>query len=218
MLILYICLLGIDGYAEPSVNEESQHTPSEIGEVLGRLEEKMSRIQTLKTGFIQEKDLAIFNQKVILKGTVFLQKPSLFAWHIKEPIRYSLVIKGDVIRQWDEDTDRVQQVSLEKNPAFQTVVEQMRKWFSGTYTSMLKEYDVTILKQHPVSLKFTSLESTIASKVINRINVIFREDERYIHQIHLEEKSGDSMLLTFVETQLNVLIDAAAWKVRPRVR
>lgn len=218
MLMLYICMLGIDGYAEPLVNEESQPTASDIREVLGRLEEKMSRMQTLKTGFIQEKDLAIFNQKVVLKGTIFLQNPSLFAWHVKEPVRYSLVIKGDVLRQWDEDTNRVQQVSLEKNPAFQSVIGQMRKWFSGTYTSMLKEHDVTILKQHPVSLKFTSLESTVASKVINSVIIIFREDERYIHQIRLEEKGGDSMILTFVETQLNVPIDAAAWEVRPRVR
>ena len=218
VLILYVCMLGIDVYAEPSVNEESQPTVSDIGEVLGRLEEKMSRMQTLKTSFIQEKDLAIFNQKVVLKGTIFLQKPSLFAWHVKEPVRYSLVIKGDVLRQWDEDTNRVQQVSLEKNPAFQAVIGQMRKWFSGTYTSMLKEYNVTILKQYPASLKFTSLESTVVSKVINSVIIIFREDERYIHQIRLEEKSGDSMLLTFVETQLNVPIDAAAWEVRPRVR
>jgi len=218
VLISYICLLGIGGYAKTLVNEESQGTDSDIGDVLGRLEEKMSKIRTIKTDFIQEKDIAIFNQKVVLKGTIFLQKPLLFAWHVREPVRYSLVIKGDEIRQWNEDTDRVQQVYLKEAPVFKMIIEQMIKWFSGTYTSMIKECDVKILKQHPTTLKFTFLESTVASKFINNVIVIFREDERYIHQIHLKEKSGDSMLLTFIETQLNVPIDAASWEARPRVR
>ena len=217
MLVLYICL-GSNGYAESSANEGSQHVAPDIGGVLGRIEEKMLRIRTLKTRFIQEKYLAIFSQKVVLKGTVFVKKPSLFAWHVKEPVRYSLVIKDDVVRQWDEDTNRIQRVPLGKIPTFQTVIEQMTKWFYGTYTSISEEYDVTILKQHPVSLKFTPLESTVASKFINSVTIIFREDECYIKQIYLQEKSGDSMLLTFVEPLLNVPIDEVAWEVKPRVR
>ena len=218
LLVLCICLYRVCGYAELSGSEKVQHNASDINEVLGRLEEKISGMQTLQTGFIQEKNLAIFNQKVVLKGTVYMQKPALFAWHTEEPVRYSLIIKGNVVYQWDEDTNQVQRISLSKKPAFKTVIGQMRKWFSGVYTSLLGEYDVVILSDNPVSLKFIPRKTAVASDVISSVTVVFREDERYIYQIYIEEKSGDSTLLTFVDTLLNIPLDAAVWMAKPRVQ
>ena len=217
-LMLCLCLFGMHAHAEWSATENSQQAASNIDEVLGRLERKMSGMRTLQTGFIQEKKLAVFDQTLVLEGTIFLQKPALFAWHVKKPMRYSLVMKDDMVRQWDEDTRRVQQIPLSKNPGFQAVVGQMRQWFSGTYTSLLGEYDVMILKQRPVSLRFIPRKATVASNVIDSVTVVFRKDERYIHQICIEEKSGDSTLLTFVDTLLNIPVGAEAWEVKPRVQ
>jgi outer membrane lipoprotein-sorting protein len=217
-LMLCLCLFGMHAHAERSPTENSQQAASNIDEVLGRLERKMAGMRTLQTGFIQEKKLAVFDQTLVLEGTIFLQKPGHFAWHVKKPMRYSLVMKEDTVRQWDEDTRRVQQIPLSKNPAFQAVVGQMRQWFSGTYTSLLVEYDVMLHKQRPVSLRFVPRKATVASNVINSVTVVFRNDERYVHQICIEEKSGDSTLLTFVDTLLNIPVGAEAWEVKPRVQ
>lgn len=218
ILMLCLCLFGVRASAEPLANGESPHVGSNIDGVLCRLEEKMSDMQTLQTGFVQEKKLAVFDQTLVLEGTIFLQKPARFAWHVKKPMRYSLVMKENTVRQWDEDTQQVQQISLSKNPAFQAVIEQMRQWFSGTYTSLLAEYDIKLLKQRPVSLRFVPRKTTVASNVINNVTVVFRDDERYIHQICIEEKSGDSTLLIFVDTLLNIPVGAEAWEVKPRVQ
>ncbi|MDO9464136.1 MAG: outer membrane lipoprotein carrier protein LolA [bacterium] len=205
LIALCMSLLSLNGYAEQSVED-----------VLSKLEEKMSDIKTLKTGFVQEKKLAIFDREIILKGKIFLKKPDLFAWHTEEPTRYSMIIRDDVILQWDEDIDQVQKVSMKDNPAFQTVVGQMRKWLSGIYMPLLEEYNITVLKQNPVSLKFTPRENTMAYNIINYVRIVFREDERYIHEIYIKEKTGDSTLLRFNDTMLNTPIDDAAWEVKPR--
>ncbi len=205
LIVLCMSLSPLNGYAEQSVED-----------VLGRLEEKMSNIKTLQTGFVQEKNLAIFDKKITLKGKIFLKKPRLFAWHTEEPTRYSMVIRDDVILQWDEDIDQVQKVSMKDNPAFQTVVGQMRKWLSGMYMSLLGEYNITLLKQNPVSLKFMPRENTMAYNIISYVRIVFREDERYICEIYIKDKTGDSTLLRFTDTLLNTPIDDAAWKVKPR--
>ena len=207
MILIALCmsLFPLNGYAEQSVED-----------VLSRLEEKMADIKTLETDFVQEKELAIFDRKIILKGKIFLQKPNLFAWHTEEPTRYSMIIKDDVILQWDEDIDQVQKVNMKDNPAFQTVVGQMRKWLSGIYMSLLEEYSVIILRQNPVSLKFMPRENTMAYNIINYVRIVFREDERYIHEIYIKEKTGDSTLLRFNDTMLNTPIDDAAWEAKPR--
>ncbi|MDM8525428.1 outer membrane lipoprotein carrier protein LolA [Desulfococcaceae bacterium HSG8] len=191
---------------------------SDIKDILSSLEKKVSGMQTLQTDFVQEKELAVFNQKLILKGTVFLEKPARLAWHVTEPMRYSMIMKDQMIRQWDEDTNEIQEISLAKNPAFQTAVGQMQEWFSGTYTSLLREYEVALFKKNPTALKFTPRENALAANVISSVTVFFREDERYIHQIYIEEKSGDNTRLTFVNTVLNPSFDKTVWEVKPGVR
>jgi len=127
-----------------------------------------------------------------------------------------MVIKDDILSQWDEDIDQVQKVSMKDNPAFQTVVGQMRKWLSGIYMPLLEEYNITILSQNPISLKFTPRKNTTAYNIIDYVRIVFRKDERYIRAIYINEKTGDSTLLRFNDTMLNTPIDDAVWEVKPR--
>jgi outer membrane lipoprotein-sorting protein len=217
-LMASICLLVIYFCASGYANERIPDRRQDVQEVLTRLESRMSGIQTLKTNFVQEKKLAVLERSLVLKGTVFMQKPALLAWHVREPLRYSLVIDDEVVRQWDEETDRIQRISLSKNVPFKTVLGQMKEWFSGTYSALLEEYDVTVLKGNGLALRFVPRSSSLAYNVIKSVTIVLREDERYIHQLRIEEKGGDSTILTFVDTLFNVPIDSSAWEVKPSVR
>ncbi len=98
------------------------------------------------------------------------------------------------------------------------VIRQMRDWFSGAYRSMLGEYEVIVLNEDPVSLRFTPREDSLTQAMLESVTVIFERDERYIEQIRIVEVGGDSTLLRFVDTLLNGPIDPSAWKLEHRVR
>jgi len=198
-------------------SQVSQISRTDLNAVLSRLEKKMSGIKTLKTGFVQEKELAVFKQKVVLKGTIFIEKPARLAWHVNKPMKYIMVISQDMISQWDEDTNKVQKISLSKNPAFEAAIGQMQEWFSGAYAPLLKEYEILLLKENPASLKFTPRAATFAGNVIKCVTVDFRKDEQYINRIFIEEKSGDTTNLIFVDTHLNIPLEDSVWKVSPGV-
>ena len=133
-------------------------------------------------------------------------------------MRYSMVIKGSTISQWDEDTNQVQQVSLAKNPSFQVAIEQMQNWFCGTFKSMLDDYNITLTTEHPITLEFVPLENSVSRIFIKSVTVLFQDDERYIKEVHIEEKNGDSTSLAFINTQLNQSVLSSAWEVRTDVR
>ena len=215
-IFLLLFFTAICGYSQDS--QVSEKTRTDLNAVLNRLEKKMSGIKTLKTGFVQEKELAVFKQKVVLKGTVYIEKPARLAWHVNEPMKYIMVISQDMISQWDEDTNKVQRISLSKNPAFEAAIGQMQKWFSGEYTPLLKEYEIVLLKENPASLKFTPRAATFAGNVIKSVTVDFRKDEQYINRIFIEEKSGDTTNLSFVDTHLNIPLEESVWKVNPGVK
>jgi hypothetical protein len=133
-------------------------------------------------------------------------------------MRYSAVIKGSIISQWDEETNQVEQLSLANNTSFQVVIEQMQNWFYGTFKSMLDDYKITLTSEHPIALEFVPLENSVTRNFIKRVTVLFQNDERYIKEVRIEEQDGDSTSLVFVNAQLNQPIAPSVWEVRTDVR
>lgn len=191
---------------------------SDVNTLLIRLETKMSGVKSIETDFRQKKRLSIFNQPIISKGKIFIQKPHLFSWHVQSPVRYAMFIKDDVIKQWDEESDQVQQFSLSRNPGFSIAIAQMKVWFSGTYVSLLKDYAAKIISEDPVILEFTPIQSNPAFSLIKGVKIFFEKDERYLQEIRIEEKSGDTTILTFSLVKLNMPINPSAWELKSNVQ
>ncbi len=189
---------------------------TEVSQVLERIELKMAEVSSLTTNFVQVKTLSLLDQEIVLKGTIYIQKPDQLAWHVLEPVRYSMIVKDKSIRQWDEDTDSVQKISLDRNPAFQAAMTQMQNWFTGSYTSMTREYDVRLVGENPTRLEFVPQSDSCLRDLISSVVVAFREKETYLQKIEIFEESGDRTTLEFVDTQLNAPIVEEAWLVKPR--
>jgi outer membrane lipoprotein-sorting protein len=177
----------------------------------------MADFKSMKTDFTQEKNLAVFKQKIVLKGRIYVQRPNRVAWHVDKPVKYSVFITDKFIRQWDEDTDKVQEISLSGNPVFRIVLKQMTAWFSGSFSSLQEEYYVRILQQQPFVIEFAPKEKNFSRKVIKTVTVTFREDERYLSRIAIKELNGDVTTITFENTTLNVPIDERYFIIEHRV-
>jgi outer membrane lipoprotein-sorting protein len=184
---------------------------------LNALGKKVSNFKTLSTDFTQEKEMAMFKEKLTLKGRIYLQKPNKIAWHVDSPLRYSVLITDKLIRQWDEDTNQVQEISLTKNPIFQNVLNQLTVWFSGEYGSLLEVNDVRLVKREPLTIDFTPRETNIAKKFIKKITITFREDQTYLQQIRIQEMSGDVTTIQFMNTLLNAPLDNSSFEVKGHV-
>jgi outer membrane lipoprotein-sorting protein len=213
-----LCVVLILANSSLAASDPPPGDSAALEEVLSRLEERVAGIETLKADFVQQKFLAILDDPLLLKGTIAMEKPDLFSWKVREPLKYSMVIRGEVVRQWDEDTRRVEKISLSKNPVFAMAIHQMREWLSGAYRSMLGQYQVTIVDREPLSLEFVPRDTALAQEVIAVVTVEFDRDDRYIRRIDIREKEGDRTLITFSNTRLNAPIAPAAWKVEQDVR
>lgn len=197
-----------------NISTLSAQDTQEVDAVLDDLQVKMSTVKSMQTDFIQEKNLALFKQKIVLKGKISIQKPGLLAWRVFSPLRYCLVITPSSISQWDQDSNQVQSVSLAKNPSFQVAIQQMQNWFSGAYKSMQKDYDILILSRKPLKLEFTPRITSLAANFIQNVTMSFQDDLYYLSQINIQEKSGDTTLLKFIDPVLNQEIAALVWEVR----
>jgi outer membrane lipoprotein-sorting protein len=211
-------LLLMQFFASLEAKVESSQENTDIPELLRKLGQKASDFKTLETDFVQEKNLAVFQNKIVMKGRIYLQKPHRIAWHVDKPVKYSVLITDKVIRQWDEDTNQVQELPLSKNPVFKVVLGQLTTWFSGNYISLLDDYSLLVKKQNPFIFEFIPKETNFAKKIIRSITVTFRDDERYLKQIKILEISGDSTIITFENTVLNPPLEDHLFQVGRRGR
>ena len=192
----------------------ADNTTSQLDAILESLQTRMSKVSTVQTDFIQEKNLALFKQKLILKGKIYIQNPGMLSWRVITPMRYTLVITSSSISQWDEDTNQVQSVSLAKNPSFQVAIQQMQSWFSGSYKSMQGDYQINLISTQPLKLEFIPKEKSVAANFIQRVSVLFQDDQQYIKELDIQEKSGDNTVLKFINAQLNQEIAPGAWEIK----
>jgi outer membrane lipoprotein carrier protein len=215
-LAMGFLLLGTAGFL--SAAEAPQAAPKDRAEMtafLGSLGRKVADFKTLKTDFTQEKEMALFKDKLVLRGRIYLEKPNKVAWHVDAPLRYSILITDKMIRQWDEDTNQVQEISLSRNPVFQNVLNQLTVWFSGDYSSLIETNAVRIVRQDPLTIEFLPLEKNITKKVVQGITLTFRDDRKYLQSIRIKEVSGDVTTILFSNTLLNAPLDSSDFEVRP---
>ena len=203
-------LLGLSAWLQAA---EATIEPR-VTERLKRLESQLSSVQTLKADFVQEKQMAILENVLVLKGRITLQQPDKVAWRVQSPIRYGMVIDGSALRQWSEDTQAVQQFSLAGNPVFAAAVKQIQSWFSGNYLALTHEFEVAILADAPLAVQFTPRKSSPAREVVRRIVMRFGPDERFLKSLEVEETGGDKMNLVFRETALNPTLTKEEWDPR----
>ena len=201
--------------AESGKGKTSQ--PSDLSAFLQSIGKKASNFKTLKTEFTQEKKMVMFKEKLIMKGRIFLEKPNKIAWHVDSPVRYSVLITDKFIRQWDEDSNQVQEVSLAKNPIFQNVLSQLTVWFSGEYGSLLDTNDVRVVKRDPLVIEFIPRDNNVSKKVIKNITITFRNDQNYLKQLRIQEMGGDVTTINFINTILNIPLNSSSFEVKGRV-
>ena len=197
-------------------NSESPPDRPSGEEILKRIEKALAGVETVKTGFVQKKKLAVFDRTMTIRGEMAVANPGRMAWRVHEPVKYTMVIEGARLVQWDEDTDKVQTLHLDKDPAFQAVFEQLTVWFSGRYGALTENYNLRVAQTDPYILLFTPKAGTMFEKMIESVRVVFRKDARYIKQLTIEEGSADRTVIRFHNTRLNVPLDEDTWEVRSR--
>jgi outer membrane lipoprotein carrier protein len=185
---------------------------AEVDTVLNDIEQNMKDVKTVQATFIQNKKMAMFDMPVTINGELYIENPDMFAWIVTEPIKYTLIINDDTVKKWDPSSG-VHKLSLKENPMFKAMIEQITFWFSGSYASCKKDYDIKLIKNEFIELIFTPKKHNQASQMLSSITLVFQNNKKYISKIQLLEKNKDLTEILFSDTKINSKIDKSFWEI-----
>ena len=217
--ILSIGWCALPALADPPATSPTTQTASPQPaprELLAHIQQQLRTVDTMQADFVQKKHLAMLKHTLTITGQFAMQKPNKVVWIVNEPTRYAIRVDGEEITQWDQDTNKVQVIHVGGDPTFKAITEQIQAWFLGDYKVLEQSYDVFLLADNPLSLRFSPKAGTMVSKLVKNIEVTFGKDEMQIDTMVVNETSGDSTTLKYSNVSLNQPIKSDTWEIPPK--
>ena len=181
--------------------------------VLEQVRREFSNITSVRTAFVQEKQLSLFKKTLVIKGRMLLDNQGSLMWRMDEPLRSAMTFRKGVLRQWDEESGNVQVIPMREIPAAAALLGNIQGWLTGDFKAMKRDYTIRVEQEAPPVISF-SPRKTLPS-FLKSITLRMRDDARYIQEVRLVEFSGDSSTLRFEKVVLNGEIKPSEWEIPP---
>jgi outer membrane lipoprotein-sorting protein len=158
------------------------------------------KISTIKSDFIQEKNLSLLAEKIVSKGQFWFRKENRVRMEYTQPFQYLLVINGSNV--YIKDSQKESRMSTKSNKLFKQINNVIidcvngRALQGGNFTVKIFEGNATYLAElSPVDKNLKALFS--------HINMIIEKKDYAVSRIEMHEPSGDNTTMKFINRQFN---------------
>ena len=208
--IIFISLLWLCGCSSKA--QYPGYTPvTDLAKFKTEFSAATQKISSIKSDFVQEKNLSMLSEKIISKGKFWFKKESLVRMEYNQPFQYLMIMNKDKILC--KDGQKENKISAKSNKFFQQINKIMIDCMQGLHST------IPILKQGYLKIKLIHLiELTPVTKglkeLFKNINVIVDKKDFSVVSIEMQEISGDNTLIRFTNKELNATIPDALFTIK----
>ncbi|MEO6220779.1 MAG: outer membrane lipoprotein carrier protein LolA [Ginsengibacter sp.] len=158
---------------------------------------------SIKSDFVQEKNLAMLSEKIVSKGQFWFKKESRVRMEYKQPFTYLMILNKDKI--FVKDGQKENKISTRSNKLFRQINKIMIDCMQGTTLSN-PDFKTRVFENKNASLvELTPLTKGL-KELFKTINVIVDKKDFSVNSILMQENSGDNTLIRFNNKELNASI------------
>ena len=167
--------------------------------------------QSIKSDFIQEKNMNILDEKITSKGKFLFKKQNMVRMEYVSPFKYLMVINKDKITIKDDKKSNT--FSSKSNKLFENINKLIVDCVQGTalnnkdFTSSVQESD----KEYLLVLVPKKKELKV---YFSKINIYIEKKDYSVHKMDMQEPGGDNTIITFINKQYNLPIADAEFIVK----
>ena len=165
-----------------------------------KVNEVASKTNSINTGFIQEKNLAFLDEKIISKGILLYKKPDMLRLEYTSPYNYLLILnEGKLLIKSDDSEIKV---NLESSRMFNEINDLIINSIQGKILNMP---DLSTVFYENSDSFFIQLwpEQEELKKYIKTIELFISKKDYTVTDFRVIELSDDYTLIKFVNKKIN---------------
>lgn len=158
---------------------------------------------SIKSDFVQEKNLSMLAEKIISKGKFWFKKESQVRMEYNQPYQYLMIINKDKV--FVKDGQKENKISTKSNKLFQQINKIMIDCMQGTALNN-PDFKTRVFENKNTSLIELTPVTKVLTALFKSINIIVDKKDFSVGSIEMQELSGDNTLIHFTNKELNVTI------------
>ena len=164
------------------------------------------QINTIKSDFIQDKNLSMLSEKITSKGKFWFKKENMVRMEYTQPFQYLMILnKNDI---YIKDGQKENRISTKSNKLFQQINQIMVDCVRGTAFSN-KDFSVKVFQNTSNYLIEMSPVNKTLKEMFKNIHVTVDKKQYAVNAIEMLETSGDNTTITFTNKEINTKVPDA---------
>jgi len=168
-------------------------------------------IQTIKSDFVQEKNLSMLSEKITSKGKFWFKKDNLVRMEYNQPYQYLLIINKNNV--FVKDGQKENKISTKSNKLFQQINKITVDCVQGTALNN-PDFKINVFENVQAYLIELSPVTKAMKEYFKNINVIISKKDYSVNKIEMYEPAGDNTIISFVNKELNPTLPDALFAIK----
>jgi outer membrane lipoprotein carrier protein len=182
-----------------------------LEEFLGRVNDKLSSVQTLSASFTQTRDTSPAGQKMEARGKLFLNKPRKVLLDYEKPERQKFLVNDSVVMIYVPSLNQAQKYDLSGKLESDNLFV-----FWEPLDKLQEQFTMTQIRQKGTGLKYVELvpKDKVRWEALKRIVLGIDTELLLPTVIEVEELGGDSVKLTLSNVKMNPKLDSSIFTLK----
>ncbi len=166
------------------------------------LRQSLSLVKSIRTDFVQQKNLKVLSRPIISRGRFFYRAPGDIRWEYETPIRSVVLLhKGEVHRYTRHDGGEYDEDKGPGVEAVRLVLAEMTHWFTGHFEAG-DTFVPTLMPGSPSTIILSPRKQGLQG-FIQRIELTLSPRPGVLRSVEIVESQDASTLIEFQNPEIN---------------
>jgi len=169
------------------------------------------KTETIKSDFVQEKNLSMLSEKIVSKGKFWFKKDNLLRMEYTRPYQYLMILnKGNM---YIKDGQKENKVSTKSNKLFQQINKITIDCVQGTVFNN-PDFITKVYENKSTYLVELTPAGKALKEFFKNINVTIDKSDYEVTTIEMSETSGDNTIIRFTNREINTITPDAIFAIK----
>src|SRR5579871_2284313 len=165
---------------------------------------------SIKSDFVQEKNLSMLSEKITSKGKFWFKKDNLVRMEYNQPFQYLMIINKNNV--YMKDGNKENKVATSSNKLFQQINKITVDCVQGTALNNT-DFKFKIFENEKGFLVELTPVAKNLKEYFKNINIVVDKKDYSVNRIDMIELSGDNTVINFINKELNANIPDALFTI-----